>query len=138
MSKKSVKDIASIVDKPEQQVLGIIKEQTPILGKLSLTDRLHNAQIKKDLKKKNSQRFKDQDKTSKRMRDAIIKKPETSKYQTKEVNLKEMICVRIDAKTCIFIRPGQDPEKEKQKFMNQHKRFEIVPDRPWKKVSNFK
>lgn len=43
-------------------------------------------------------------------------------YNTKAVDLSKLVQVRIDAKTCIFIKPGQDPEEEKARFISNLKR----------------
>lgn len=44
-------------------------------------------------------------------------KKETAKYKTKEVDLSNKISVRINAKTVIFVNPGDDIEKIKKMYI---------------------
>lgn len=43
-------------------------------------------------------------------------------FKTKAVDLSKLVQVRIDSRTCIFIKPGQDPEEEKARFISNLKR----------------
>jgi hypothetical protein len=133
LEKKPADFIALLIDKPVLAVRELISEL--IMG----TDRktFESSQRKQNLKKLNDKRFKEQDKVINRQRSGLLKK-DVDKFQTKEVDLGKLVCIRVDAKTCIFIKPGLDPEKEKQKWLNAHQPAIYLPENPWKKVSKFK
>ncbi|MGN6478316.1 MAG: hypothetical protein ACTHKV_13910 [Flavipsychrobacter sp.] len=61
-------------------------------------------------------------------------------YKTKVVDLSKMQEVRIDRKTCIYIKPGQDPQLAKEKYLQRLKDFRsrFVEGEKEKQVANFK
>jgi hypothetical protein len=68
---------------------------------------------------------------------------EQPQYKTKEVILSNLIAVRIDQRTTIFIKPGEDPMQAKLKYFDRLREKQKVlfpqPDpEKWKKVSKFK
>lgn len=47
------------------------------------------------------------------------KQMEAPKFKTPQIDYSKMISVRIDHKTTIYIKPGQNPEEEKIKYLKQ-------------------
>jgi len=131
LEKKPAGFIAMLIDKPVESVRSLINELIEGTGRKTFDSRTR----KVNLKKLNENNFKQQDKTSKNMRDAIIRKAPVKKFETKAVDYTKLISVRVDHKTVIMIRPGQDPETEKQKFLNSR---QPVVEKHWKQVSKFK
>jgi|GEM_PF-1823362 len=51
-------------------------------------------------------------------RQRLVEEEESKKkFKTRPIDLSEMISLRIDAKTTVFIRPDQDPEAVRQKYL---------------------
>lgn len=145
LASKPVEYIADIIEKPVHLVREKINELT---GGGTIRKCFDQMQKKKALKKKtdqlNKKTFKEQDRIAKKKASGAIvselmkKREERNKpkYKTRSVDYSQMISVRVDHKTVIMIRPGQDPLVEKDKFLNKHK--DIVVEKQWKQVAKFK
>lgn len=56
------------------------------------------------------------------------------KFETRKVDHTTMIPVRINAKTYIYIRPGDDLQKAKDRFLKTHTTYAPpAPENPWQK-----
>jgi hypothetical protein len=157
-TKKSDEDIALVLEKPTVLVSEKIKEMT---GGISPFHSEQRERIKQGERKAEVTRQKKQEKKSKeqvenkRSKSSRIiasqnaemerkrKLREQPQYKTKEVILSNLIAVRIDQRTTIFIKPGEDPMQAKLKYFDRLREKQKVlfpqPDpEKWKKVSKFK
>ncbi len=135
LSSKPVDYIAMIIDRPVDQV----QEQITVL--ISGTKRLQfkDIKLKEELRNKiareNVRRFKEQDRLHKIKGVIPIKSGKgDKKFELKKVDYSKMVLVKIDSKTCIQIKPGQDIEQARNNFLKMHKRYSISgPVNPWEK-----
>jgi len=49
----------------------------------------------------------------------LVKKTIENVFENREININELVKFKLDDKTIIFIRPNQDPEAIKLKFLNR-------------------
>jgi hypothetical protein len=68
-------------------------------------------------------------------------KKEVSKYATRTVDYNEMISVRIDNKTTIYVKPGEDIELAKKKYLEKltsSREFSMAKGKTTTEVKKFK
>lgn len=159
ISNKSDNDIADMLNRPVHEVTGKIHELT------GGANPYHEKQLQKKkeqerraevvrLKKDRQQAKKDWE-SKKRTSTSIIaqqnaerqrarRKREEPKFATKQIDLSQLIAVRIDHKTTIFIKPGEDPFQAKIKYfdrLREGKSRMLIPEKDpekWNKVAKFK
>lgn len=135
---KPVSYISMIIEKPEEIILEKVKEISLATGQLPFQDKKHNEALKKRTKKTNESVFNEVVKRSRSKNRDIRPKKEVKVFKNRSVDHLNLTPVRINAKTYIYIKAGEDPEKERKKWFDRHQPHEVVPENPWKKVSKFK
>lgn len=134
--------IANIISQPISVVKSTISELIEGTGRKTFAQKQQEA----ELKKLNDKRFKEQEKQEERRRKSAAlfehemknKRDNSPQFQTRTVDYSQLRTIRIDAKTYIFIKPGEDPKQAKEKFMSTHKPVITVAERPWQKLKHKK
>lgn len=135
VTRLSYKEIAFLVDRCVEDVSAFIdqwKEHHDVITKESLLQQKKSKNHKLQFRvvgKKNDQQSGSKKKaklqkeenynTVKTMRVTGRKRVEEQRFQTKQVDLSKLVSVRIDAKTCIYIKPDEDPVKAKEKYFSR-------------------
>lgn len=132
LTKQSDEDIAELLDRPVEAVSEKIRELCTITGKKSFAvatkERQHKKVINKRKDKANLEMQKSaelQVKIKKREKQVVQRrqppKPEPTKLATKHVDYSKLISVRINSKTIIYAKPGEDIEQLKKRVSKLYK-----------------
>lgn len=134
MAVQSAADIAIMIGHPIEVVRGII---------LALTDGGPSGFEKKVVKRHNKKLTKAAKEENKRKRDTVPRRtPRQVKvvekvFKTRRVDEQEMVSIRMDARTVIFVKRGSDIEAIKQKYRERDPAF-LKPENPNTVVKKFK
>lgn len=144
VTKKSFRDIAFLLDRPVNEVTAFINQWSQDKNITTLQQQLDEkkktkapvVRLPREKKKKDLQVFSriiipDQ-KQKKNRKGEII-------FKTRVVDLSRLQEVRIDNKTCIYVKPGQDPVEAKERYLERlrENRSRFV-ESDSKQVANFK
>lgn len=124
ITKKSQQEIADLLDRPIIEVSDVIsslcrhKNITPFQEKKQYAN--IRRQVQKPLNEKKqakiiSRKIEQQQLEARRKRDE-------PKFATKQVDYSQMRRVQVNAKTWIYIKPGEDPELAKNNYHNRFNR----------------
>jgi hypothetical protein len=132
-------DIAFVLDRNEEEVREYV---AGFCQKNNLTSFDEKTKLKEI---KAADKINSKKKSKKKVSSAIINsaliKPKPSVYQTKKIDYSTMIPVRIDDKTIVYAKPGEDIELVKAlalKRIQDSKRILFERHKTTKRVSNFK
>lgn len=122
--------IAEMLNKPLEQVKMVINKITNG-GKIKLSksqsiEKVKIEKNKKALRKKNKR-------SVEVIRTAALSKRKEPLYETKPVNYAEMKTVRIDCKTVIYIKPGEDPASAKRKYLDRIEKSKKEEEKKYKR-----
>lgn len=130
MTSKPDEEIALVLDRPVEEVRTQIRELTGGISPYNQRqvdkeavrqNRKARAATACRLQQVNEELTRQQERRLSRQRDQEAaqkrKQREQPQYETRAVDLSQLREVRIDAKTCIYIRPGQDPVAEKKNYL---------------------
>lgn len=134
ISQKSYKDIAFLLDRPIEEVIGfciLYAREKGIVAYQQLLDERRPAKKVREKSEKAPREKSTAGRPSKKPEPKIIsrqilqeqkvKRDRQGKpiFQTKAVDLSRMHEVRINPKTCIYIKPGQDPVAATENFLKR-------------------
>lgn len=134
ISQKSYKDIAFLLDRPVEEVIGfciLYAREKGIVTYQQQLDENRPAKKVREKAEKAPREKKHAGRPAKKPEPKIIsrqiiqeqkvKRDRQGKpiFKTKTVDLSRLHQVRIDHKTCIYIKPGQDPEKVKKTYLKR-------------------
>lgn len=125
ISSKSYKDIAFLLDKPVEDLKAFLKDWLPGNGLIPFQQLQPEKEKRMPAPRKPREKKKPEPKIISRqiIQEQKVKRDRQGKpiFQTKTVDLSKLHQVRIDHKTCIYIKPGQDPEKIKKAYLKRLK-----------------
>lgn len=148
VTKKSYSDIAFLLDRPIEQVSSFITEF--LLGKeitsfqqLKDQRKASRAPAARQAREKKAKEKKPLVISRKIIPDRNFKLNRAGEkvFTSKVIDLSQLQEVRIDSKTCIYIKPGQDPNEEKNKYLKRLadcKSRYLDQEKSTKNVSKFK
>jgi len=124
ITKKSVQFISEVLNRPYEQTLDLIRNMSDSQKLIPFEKQLDNNKLKVKLKKKNQKRFDDQDRVEKKRRTAKqlyeqerdSKKRAGPQFKTRVINMSELVAVKIDHKTTVYVKPGTDIEATRKKY----------------------
>lgn len=128
ITRKPYRDIAFLLDKSTEEVKAFVSAW--IDGKSIIPfEPLHQPAREKKVPAERKPREKKEKKKEAKIISRRIEheqktrreRSERSVFKTKVVDLSKLHQVRIDQKTCIYIKPGQDPVKAKNNYLNKLK-----------------
>lgn len=125
---------AAIKSKPERKK-DRVKART-------IANKQKEEDLKKQLERKSIIRNKEKREASALKERIRIQNEEENKrvLPTRVINHKELVAVKIDAKTTIYIKPGTDPIQTRKNFIEKHSMAKADPDEmpvPGKKATDF-
>lgn len=137
LTKKSSADIASIVERETAEVSALIQQICKQRNLLSFDDVQHQ--------KEKAKRWAELQKINKRQEKAVVLtqkiKPAPSRYATRKVDLSQLVSLRIDHKTIIYISPDQDPISAKANYLrklDESRNYSIATKKTDIEVKKFK
>lgn len=146
MLRKSSKEIALALDLDEKTVADFISisagKDTTTMDQKIYERKILREQNKPDKKRsKPKSQGRQQRITSAQLTYAGVKKQEKV-YKNRKLNFHELVPVKIDAKTYIYVKPGDDVEKARRDFINtynnqiihKHQKNAIRSTKPYKGI----
>jgi hypothetical protein len=136
LSKRSDEDIALMLERPVCEVSEKINELTggisPFQEKLLQKKKQQERREEIVRQKKQQQQAKKDVEKKRTVSSRIIahqtadriqarKRRDEPKYVTKEIDLSKLVAVRIDHRTVVFAKPGEDPDKVREKYFSNQK-----------------
>jgi hypothetical protein len=115
LATKPVDYIAMIVDKPAAAVEEKIRQLLCGSNRIAFADRQRNAGLKKKVAKENKAKLKSK-KTGRIDGRAMVRVIE-KKFSTRQEDYSKLRLVRVDSKTSIYAKPGEDPEECRKHYL---------------------
>lgn len=119
MSRKSAKDLAFLLDRSIEEVRLVISGMAgdarviPLQHVIDQNRKPRAGRQKKKKEKVIISRIIESDQKAKRARG------NQPQFKTKSIDYSQLVLIRIDHKTQIYIRPDQDPETERQAYLDK-------------------
>lgn len=117
---KTNKEIAAVLDLPVEVIARLVSSIEADTGLVSKTTRVNqtrpSGRPQKAVKQKKAPAIQNP-----RYRQEQKKREQLTCYETKEVKLNELHAVRIDHKTTIFIKPGQNADEARAAYASREK-----------------
>jgi hypothetical protein len=153
LKKNSYEEISDLIDKPVQLIKDYADQFAKDQNKISKQSILDKKAVVKKSKQERRKKI-NQEKEDDKARELAIKKRKIENrrqqlqktkrvekfYQTRQENLLDKICVKIDHKTTVFVNPGTNIPEFKKRFLERmNKSKEILkPKKSYTEVKKFK
>jgi hypothetical protein len=132
--KKPDDEIAFVLDRPVEEIAAKVLDLTGGLNKAVVkikapkTARLPKVKQQRAPRKRKKKELTEGERLrllarQQRKETAVRRKAnEEPKFQTKKVDYSQLTAIRIDAKTIVYAKPGEDPEEVRKKYFRNHKK----------------
>lgn len=142
MSTRTDAEIASALDRNSADISDLIRQLTGGRSQAQkAADKKSKADAQDKLRKKAGKPKKLTYNAEEALRSMRRRKMVEPQFETKQVDLAKLVSVRIDKKTCIYIKPGEDPVKAKEKYLERLRAAKsrmIASEKTYHEVKKFK